>query len=212
MPRAPIAKQSSLSAVDALINESAQAGAFDGDVQLPNAPEHHHLAIQVLHNLRYQHDWTDLKIHAHTPLAAGSRSKDASGSLRTDSVAPHALPRPMISGFPPRRIYIHPDEQIAHIKDGIKEKDLPREREWVLPTRIREKWSLKKFAEVFNEITVWPPEPEQEENGPPTPANTTIEGQNKWRILKRVLLATVDDDSTVVYYIVHDGIVKPRQN
>ena len=29
---------------------------------------------------------------------------------------------------------------------------------------------------------------------------------------KRVLLATVDDDSTVVYYIVHDGIVKPRQN
>lgn len=36
----------------------------------------------------------------------------------------------------------------------------------------------------------------------------------KWRISqpKRVLLATLDDDSTVVYYIVHDGIVKPRQN
>ena len=29
---------------------------------------------------------------------------------------------------------------------------------------------------------------------------------------KRLLLATLDDDSTVVYYIVHDGIVKPRQN
>lgn len=37
---------------------------------------------------------------------------------------------------------------------------------------------------------------------------------SKWRttLPKRVLLATLDDDSTVVYYIVHDGIVKPRQN
>lgn len=37
---------------------------------------------------------------------------------------------------------------------------------------------------------------------------------NEWREKspKRVLLATLDDDSTVVYYIVHDGIVKPRQN
>lgn len=29
---------------------------------------------------------------------------------------------------------------------------------------------------------------------------------------KRLLLATLHDDSTVVYYIMHDGIVKPRQN
>ena len=36
--------------------------------------------------------------------------------------------------------------------------------------------------------------------------------QNPWRTTKRVLLATVDNDSTVVYYIIHDGIVKPRQN
>ena len=38
--------------------------------------------------------------------------------------------------------------------------------------------------------------------------------ENKWRLAnpKRALLATLDDDSTVVYYIVHDGIVKPRQN
>ena len=36
--------------------------------------------------------------------------------------------------------------------------------------------------------------------------------RNPWRTTKRILLATVDDDSTVVYYIIHDGIVKPRQN
>ena len=37
---------------------------------------------------------------------------------------------------------------------------------------------------------------------------------NKWRTTqpKRLLLAILDDDSTIVYYIVHDGLVKPRQN
>jgi tRNA-splicing endonuclease subunit Sen15 len=39
-----------------------------------------------------------------------------------------------------------------------------------------------------------------------------VEEENEWRKTKRLLLATLDDDSTVVYYIVHDGIVKPRQN
>lgn len=29
---------------------------------------------------------------------------------------------------------------------------------------------------------------------------------------KRVSLALVNDDGTVVYYFVHDGVVKPRQN
>lgn len=29
---------------------------------------------------------------------------------------------------------------------------------------------------------------------------------------KRVTLAAVNEDSTVVYYFVHDGVVKPRQN
>lgn len=29
---------------------------------------------------------------------------------------------------------------------------------------------------------------------------------------KRLTLAAVNDDSTVVYYFVHDGVVKPRQN
>jgi len=42
-------------------------------------------------------------------------------------------------------------------------------------------------------------------------ADATHEG-NRRRGGKRVLLATVSDDSTIVYYIVHEGLVKPRQN
>lgn len=96
------------------------------------------------------------------------------------------------------------------------------EREWVLPTRLREKWSLRRFAEVFDGI-----EEEPQEAGPGTKMidgesadEADVEGNGggsrvktgKRRGGKRVLLAIVGDDSTVVYYIVHDGIVKPRQN
>lgn len=116
----------------------------------------------------------------------------------------------------------------------------PPEREWVLPTQVREKWSLRRFGEVFEGIEVVPPEPADSEpvvSGEKTQeekakddadddtgatdsrrSETETEGatsqpaRNKWRTLKRVVLATLDDDSTIVYYIVHDGIVKPRQN
>ncbi len=51
--------------------------------------------------------------------------------------------------------------------------------------------------------------------------DTDVEGSRdeeqwrQWRTSKRgkrVLLATIQDDSTIVYYFIHDGIVKPRQN
>ncbi len=93
-----------------------------------------------------------------------------------------------------------------------------REREWVLPTHLREKWSLRRFADVFDGIGVVPPDHVETEN--PLDAEDVVssnskvhkEKTDKRRGGKRVLLATVDSDSTVVYYIVHDGIVKPRQN
>ena len=58
----------------------------------------HALAIQIQHNLQYQHSWTDLCIHTHSPVT---------GEL---------LPRPLISGLPASRLYVHPDEQIELLK------------------------------------------------------------------------------------------------
>jgi len=181
-------------------------------------PYYHHLASQILHNLRYQHDWTSLRIHTHSPLP---------------STSSNLLPRPLISGLPPQRIYIHPDEQVELLK---QEKDKSgngdvseghngegkggREREWVLPTHLREKWSLRRFADVFDGVGDVPPEPEEEERDLLVVEDDVVvngrEEQNgkkeERRGGKRVLLATVNADSTVVYYIVHEGIVKPRQN
>ncbi|KAL8924754.1 MAG: hypothetical protein Q9208_003843 [Pyrenodesmia sp. 3 TL-2023] len=153
----------------------------------------HALAAQVLHNLQYQHDWTALQIHTRNP---------------TDH---QSLPKPLISGLPPHRIYVHPDEQIDMLKQNIQEKDIPVEREWVLPTHLREKWSLRKFADVFDRITEVPLVGEMG-NGEKLGDSTGLGQAKSRRGGKRLLLATVGDDSTVVYYVVHDGIVKPRQN
>ncbi|KAL8773051.1 MAG: hypothetical protein Q9209_002071 [Squamulea sp. 1 TL-2023] len=160
---------------------------------LPHGSIHHALAAQVLHNLQYQHDWSELQIHHQFP-----------GSGKP-------LPKPLVSGLPPHRIYVHPDEQIEMLKQKVQEKDVPSEREWVLPTQLHEKWSLRKFAEVFDAIGEVPPAinqvGEEKQND-----NTRLRDIGNRRGGKRLLLATIGDDSTVVYYIVHNGIVKPRQN
>ncbi|RFU27006.1 hypothetical protein B7463_g9328, partial [Scytalidium lignicola] len=158
-------------------------------------PYLHHVALCVLHNLKFQHDWTSLSLHTH--------------STRTNS----PLPRPLLSGIPPRRAYIHPDEQVEILKveheTGQPVKQYP-EREWVLPTHLEERGSLAEFANVFDAIETVPPATDDEPDIPdPVTVGQQWQGKNRQ---KRLLLATVHDDSTVVYYIMHDGIVKPRQN
>ncbi|KAF2156738.1 hypothetical protein K461DRAFT_289119 [Myriangium duriaei CBS 260.36] len=165
------------------------------DPTSPHPPHLQHLAQQIAHNLQYQHNWTDVVVHHSSPDSKSS-----------------PFPRPLISGLPPLRLYTHPDEQVALLRkakaEGTTESDdlaavaklSPPEREWVLPSHLKEEWSLRRFGEVFDQIGVVPPAPDGKEGE-----------VNPWRT-KRIVLATLDDDSTVVYYIVHDGIVKPRQN
>lgn len=159
-------------------------------------PALHSLAVQIQHNLQYQHNWTSLRIHTNSPLT---------GSL---------LPRPLLSGLPPQRLYVHPDEQIELLKSanrahktkkegdaGAIEVKAESEQEWILPARLSEKWTLRRLAEMFDGVSQVPPQ----EDG-------SLGDVSKWRETKRIVLATVDTDSTVVYYIVQDGVVKPRQN
>lgn len=191
----------SLSALQSLINNTTIRNKGDSEPHLQQ------LALQVAHHLQYQQNWTQIRIHHHSSNQASP------------------LPRPMISGLPPQRLYVHPDEQIQLLqrqksqgKSGLP--DLPTEREWVLPTHLRERWTLRKFAEVFDAIATTPDAADGEElfvdrGMIDTDLDSEANAQPScWRSTqpKRLLLATVDDDSTVVFYIVHDGIVKPRQN
>lgn len=152
------------------------------------------LALQVQHDLQYQHEWTSIGIHTHS---AASSSSDAD-----------LLPRPLISGLPAHHVYIHPDDQVDILRQGFTEKDVPVEREWVLPTHLREKWTIRRFAAVFDAIEETPLG-EQASSGATNVQNSYHKTRKR---AKRLLMAVVSDDSTVVYYIIHDGIVKPRQN
>lgn len=160
----------------------------------PQPAHFHELATTVLYNLQHQQDWCDLFIHTMSPVTG------------------EALARPMISGLPPRRAYVHPDEQAEILKREHETGEVVQqaaEQEWVLPTHLAEKWSLRQFADIFNSIGTLPP------SGDLPQSDSSSETVSKWRghnRQKRVLLATLHDDSTIVYYIVHDGIVKPRQN
>jgi tRNA-splicing endonuclease subunit Sen15 len=161
-----------------------------------HSPELCELAATVAFNLKHQHDWSFVTIHSRSP--------------KTDL----PLPRPLISGLPPKRVYVHPDEQAEILKaehaSGKKITQTP-ELEWVLPTHLAESWSLAKLARAFDAIPVTPPVSSKEVDTDQDlePIGRGWRGNNRQ---KRILLATLHDDSTVVYYNVHDGIVKPRQN
>lgn len=181
----------------ALISGSKMAAGNDGHaVALEN------LTRNVQFNLKHEKDWTGVEVHI-------------SGAER-----------PLLYGLPPRRLYVHPDEQIAILK---AEKELgddqripqPPEVEWVLPMHLAEKWTIERFAAVFDSISAVPPAVVEagdssgggSESGAVEAAAAVLAGH--WRGPgrgKRITLAIVQDDSTVSYYVMHDGIVKPRQN
>lgn len=149
------------------------------------------LAHIVMENLRNMHSWTSLSLCK--PIGC----------------------RAIISGLPPARAYIHPDEQVEILKSehhtGKPVEQLP-EQEWVLPTHWEEKWTLAKFAAIFD---VLDPAPASSNGTGDDLAEKEISVGHRWHgknRQKRLLLATLHDDSTIVYYIMHDGIVKPRQN
>lgn len=175
----------------------------------------HALTTQVYHNLQHQHLWTSLKIH--------DPSEDAS--------LPGLLV-PLISGIPPQRMYTHPDEQLYLLQIGLREEDLPSERLWVLPSTQGQTWTLGKLAAVFDALPSRTTGTESSTNTGEENKETVdkekeeklakyfetkqeADKENKWGG-KRLLLAVVDrlvgGDGTVVYYVVQDGHVKPRQN
>jgi tRNA-splicing endonuclease subunit Sen15, fungi type len=147
----------------------------DCTLKMENRSHVDDLVASIYENLENQQDWTALEKHTHSP----------------HTKAPY--PRPLISGLPPRRMYIHPDEQIEMIKNNTMGSAAQTpEVEWVLSTSLNETITLEFLASVFDSM----------ERPPNLPESRS----------KRILLAVRHDDSTVVYYFVHDGIVKPRQN
>ncbi|KAJ5084617.1 hypothetical protein NUU61_009196 [Penicillium alfredii] len=189
--------------------------------------------IQILHNLRHQHLWTSLQIHdlpAHinTPKAPGT-IPHGSPLDSTTQKNNNILPTSLISGIPPHRVYTHPDEQLYMLEKGLHDDDLRQERLFVIPTAQGQPWSLHRMAAVFDSlaeirVTDDGAESRTEQSVDPDKASKLAEYYYKKEQVratgewggKRLLLAMVDrglgGEGTVVYYVVQEGEVKPRQN
>lgn len=84
------------------------------------------------------------------------------------------------------------NDKILCVINGIPPNELPggeaHTKEWILPVTISTKITLHHLDEVFSSIE--------------SLCNTRP---------KRILIGIVHTDGTVVYYFIHDGIVKPRR-
>ena len=116
------------------------------------------------------------------------------------------------------------------IKNRIKEADIPVEVEWILPLSIGEKWTLRRFAEVFDALPEREPLDWVQEgqihpqthsshkavglgNGEITGGKTSLQYQDSKRVLMAMLAhAGMGGDGTITYYVMQEGNVKPRQN
>ncbi|OQD75024.1 hypothetical protein PENDEC_c008G02604 [Penicillium decumbens] len=175
--------------------------------------------LQIMHNLQHQHLWTSLQIHdISTPSDTETSTKSPITSL-PDNTAPT-----LISGIPPHRVYTHPDEQLYMLEQGLRDDDLKPERIFVIPTAQGQSWSLRRMAAVFDALAeVQPDETStgEKDTGKAEQLAKYYERRKKAHETKewggkRVLLAMVDKgmggEGTVVYYVVQEGEVKPRQN
>ncbi|KAK9319539.1 Sen15 protein-domain-containing protein [Lipomyces orientalis] len=72
--------------------------------------------------------------------------------------------------------------------DSYDQDGSPKE-EWILPVRTESKWSLKRWVSVFESLAAY-------------------QGVRP----DRMLMAMYTEDSTVVYYFVHWGLINPRKN
>ncbi|KAJ5444189.1 uncharacterized protein N7458_008061 [Penicillium daleae] len=178
--------------------------------------------IQILHNLQHQHLWTFLQIHDI------STTSNATDPNTPDSIAFND-PQTLISGIPPHRVYTHPDEQLYMLDKGIAEDDLRPERLFVIPTAQGQKWSLRRMAAAFDSLAAL----EVSENEEAVSSNESVDPEKAKKLdeyyerkeraretkewgTRRALLAMTNrgmgGEGTVVYYVVQEGDVKPRQN
>lgn len=170
-----------------------------------------------------------------TPTSTTTTSYEPRSSSSADTIQ-------LISGLPPRHSYIHPDLQLHLLKHSIPETSLAVQREFVLPLSTAEKWTLRRFCAVFDALSEREKivvnvdsvaaaaavaggsgHSATRANGsatPPTgPANRarTPTPPYEHKDQKRVVLGMRaregrGGDGTIVYYIMQEGEVKPRQN
>jgi tRNA-splicing endonuclease subunit Sen15, fungi type len=139
------------------------------------------LPLEVLHNLRHQHSWTSLNFHhsrSGRSSSPGSKPLPSPTTPHQHQPDPHlnpafsdelditdpplpylssTPPHTLISGTPPTSLYIHPDLQHKLLQAGIASSKLDPEPEWVIPTTLARKWTLRELCAIFDALPPRPP-------------------------------------------------------
>lgn len=145
------------------------------------------LTNQVKQNLEYYTLWTDVKVHEindYHIVNYNNNSNSANNSSCENSTSPN---NPAHTQPPESNIEIlcgYPPRKLSSV-------DEDHLQEWVIPilVSLQESLSVKQINHWFSQIAL-------------------LTGKRP----KRVTVGLVNDDSTVVYYFIHDGIVTPVQN
>jgi tRNA-splicing endonuclease subunit Sen15 len=198
-----------------------------------NGHEAPHLAAaaQVQHNLQHQHLWTSI-----VGYTISGETENTNTSTKGPQQPPQT-PIALLSGYPPHRVYTHPDEQLYMLENGVREDDLEPERMFVVPLVQGQSWTLRHMAAVFDRLGEFEQKAEEHDRSV-DPTRTKREADEtepemaeklaryydkkkqarlttEWGS-QRLLIAMVDKgmggDGTVAYYVLHEGEVKPRQN
>lgn len=111
------------------------------------------------------------------------------------------------------------------LEKGLRDEDMPPEQITVLPLAQGQKWSLRRLAAIFDSLRDNDPgldwsgddysDGKADKLAEYYERRKTARRTREWGG-KKILLAMLDKgmggDGTVVYYVVQEGAVKPRQN
>lgn len=156
-----------------------------------NSEEAKYAAQLVKENLIYQQLWTDINLF-EIPFNSDEHTR---GSLT------------LCYGKPPEKIFN--DENNDPDETGYYH------HEWVLPAMTNQDWSIAYWVQIFEEIDNLLAKASKHATQQRKVDETDLkesESKKSPKKAKRVIMACIDNDGTVVYYNVYRGIMPPRNN
>lgn len=150
---------------------------------------------QVRLNLIHYNYWNNVTIHSHEDLEflSGCPSEPL---IPSDNVTATTILK-SLNNPNKSEIQTKDNDGVDNI-DQLSKTETDLDLEWIIPRRLiynssqtqdQLKLSVKEINQWFKII------------------KTTIGYRPK-----RIIIAIINDDGTIVYYFIHDGITKPRQN
>lgn len=175
------------------------------------------LLQRVRINLLYMNSWTNVQIYNSTlgQLEIGTSSVDSCESIL------------FLTGFPPHSLHPQPATSLNIEPSNGNNNERPAALEFVFPVCIgSQDLTMQQIDSIFSsigqtrvelndqkiqgsseEIQESQPRQENQKNTKTIDSLPLLFGRPA-----RIILAIVSDDGTIVYYFVHDGLVKPKKN